>query len=84
MLNIIMLIVHWVWLHGYPWISGYPVDLDLERHPCPWILKWAGQDKADGFGFGFGFTISDKTRPIAIPKQNCRYKTRGQQTSGLL
>jgi hypothetical protein len=52
--------------HGYPWISRYPSDLDLGRHPCPWILSWAGQSEADGFGHGSGFPISVQTRSIAI------------------
>jgi hypothetical protein len=42
------------------------VGLDLERHPCPWILLWAGQGKVDGFRFGSGFAISIQTRSIAI------------------
>jgi hypothetical protein len=42
------------------------VVLDLEGHLCPWILSWAGQGEADGFGFGSGFIISVQTRSIAI------------------
>jgi hypothetical protein len=52
--------------HGYPWISEYPADLDLEQHPCPWILSWAGQSEIGGFGHGFGIVISIQTRSIAI------------------
>jgi hypothetical protein len=42
------------------------MDLNLERHPYPWILSWTGQGEANGFGFGSGFAISVQTRSIAI------------------
>jgi hypothetical protein len=42
------------------------VGLDLERHPCPWILSWAGHDETDGFGFEFDFAISVQTHSIVI------------------
>jgi hypothetical protein len=47
-------------------IQGYPVGLDLDPHLCPWILSWAEQSEANGFGFGSGFTIFVQTRSIAI------------------
>jgi hypothetical protein len=52
--------------HGYPWICGYPVDLNLERHLCPWILSWAGHSGADEFEHGSSFGISIQTRSIGI------------------
>jgi hypothetical protein len=42
------------------------MGLDLERHPCPWIISWVGQGEADGFRFEFGFAIFVQTRSIAI------------------